>query len=67
MIIVLLGIIAYTFVVQPAISGYVIDKQLEARDIVLGNMLAQIQQQGYVQITDAQGNVITLAPVDSRQ
>lgn len=49
-IIVLLGIVLYTLVVQPSINGYVIEKQFEAKDIVLENIIAQVQRDGYVQI-----------------
>jgi uncharacterized protein (UPF0333 family) len=62
-IIILLGILAYFFVIKPSINGYVIKTQNEAKDVVLSSILYQIQQQGFVTITDQAGNSIILAPV----
>jgi len=62
-IVVLLGVIAYTFYVKPSIDGYVVKKQIEAKDVVLNSILLQLQQQGFVKITDQEGNSIVLAPV----
>jgi len=62
-IIVLLLFIAYAFWIKPSINGYVIKKQNEAKDIVLNTILLQIQQQGYAQISDAQGNSLVLVPL----
>jgi len=62
-IILLLGVIAYTFLIQPQFNAYVVSKQVEAQEMVVGSILYQIQQQGYVQIpTDVEGNVLTLIP-----
>lgn len=52
----------YAFLIKPGIDGYVVNKQLDAKDIVLSAMLAQIEQQGYTQISDAEGNTIVLIP-----
>ena len=51
-IILLLGVISYTFVFKPAINGYIIQKQGEAIDQVLTIILTQVQQQGFTQLTD---------------
>lgn len=61
-IVILLGIILYTFVIKPQINGYVINKQIEAKDYVLATLLMQIQQQGYTQIADTEGNSVILVP-----
>jgi len=62
-ILVLIGFISYVFLIQPQFNGYVIDKQIEAQTMVVGNIINLVEQQGYVQIPlDDQGNVITLVP-----
>jgi len=65
-ILILLGFIAYMFLIKPAFNSYVIKKQIEAKDIVLGTLLLQIQQRGYAQITDNQGNIIILVPLQQQ-
>ena len=62
-VLILLGIVLYAFVIKPAIDGYITQKQIEAKDIVLSAMIAQIQQQGYTQISDVSGNAIVLVPM----
>jgi len=66
-IVLLIAVIVYSFIVKPKFNAYVVNKQLEARDSVLSTVLLQLQQQGYVQITDAQGNKIILVPVSPEQ
>ena len=61
-IVILLAVIVYTFLARPAINGYIIQKQIEAKDVVLNALLSQIQQQGYARITDAEGNSVLLGP-----
>jgi len=64
-ILILVGIMTYSFVIQPAINGFVIGKQVEAKDITLNALISQIQQQGFVQISDAEGNSLSLVAVES--
>ncbi len=66
-ILILLAIILYTFLIKPSINSYVIKKQTEAKDIVLSTILQQLQTQGYVQITDQNGNAVLLVPVTPEQ
>ena len=67
-IILLLGVIAYIFVIQPSINGYVVQKQGEAVDQVLTLILAQVQQQGFTQLTDRNVNqTIILVPYVPQQ
>lgn len=62
-VILVLGLImAYAFLIKPSINGYVISKQSDAANIILSTMLTQIEQQGYTQIVDAEGNAIILVP-----
>lgn len=61
-ILVLIGIMTYFFFVGPAINGYIVGKQVEAKDVVLQTIINQVQQQGYVQISDSEGNQLMLVP-----
>jgi hypothetical protein len=65
-ILVLISFIGYIFVLKPSMNGYVVNKQIQAKnqakDEVLNTILYQIQQQGYTQISDVQGNTIILVP-----
>jgi hypothetical protein len=60
LVVVLLGVIAYLFLVKPSIQGFVIDKQLEARDIVILSIVQQVQQNGFLQLQTEDGSIITL-------
>jgi hypothetical protein len=54
--------ILYSFVIQPTIQGYVVQKQTEGVQIAVTTILAQIQQYGYVQIPLAENQTLTLIP-----
>lgn len=56
-ILILIVIILYSFVIKPSINGYLVKKQVEAKDAVLKTILLQIQQQGFTQISDNQGTL----------
>ena len=49
-IIVLAGVMVYSFVVKPKISGYNVEKQTEGVQIAINYILTQLQQNGFVQI-----------------
>ena len=49
-IVILVVIVVYAFVIKPAISGYTVQKQTEGVQIAVNSILAQIQQNGFVQI-----------------
>jgi len=49
-IVILLAAVLYAFVIKPAISGYTVQKQTEGVQIAVNSILAQIQQNGFVQI-----------------
>lgn len=61
-VVVLLGFVLYMFALKPQINGYVVNKQVEAQTILLSNLIAQIQQYGYVQIPVGEDQVLTLVP-----
>ena len=56
-ILILIIIILYSFVIKPSINGYLVKKQVEAKDAVLKTILLQIQQQGFTQISDSQTSI----------
>ena len=66
-ILVLLSVILYSFVLKPSINGYIVNKQIEVKDATLNTILYQIQQQGYAQISDTEGNTIVLVPYNVQQ
>ncbi len=55
-------VIIYAFVIQPAISGYSVQKQSEGVQIAVNAILTQIQQNGYVQIPVGGNKTIILVP-----
>jgi hypothetical protein len=61
----LIGFISYKFLLQPWWDSYMLKKQIETKDIILGTMLQQIKNQGYIKITNENGEYIILAPVNS--
>lgn len=65
-IVILLLVLIYAFLLKPQFNGYVIQKQIDAQNLVLNALLTQLQQKGYVQISDPQGNSIILAPVQQQ-
>lgn len=49
-IVILAGIMVYAFIVKPKISGYTVQKQTEGVQIAIDYIVAQLQQNGFVQI-----------------
>lgn len=52
-IVILAAIIVYAFVIQPSVTGFIVQKQTEGYNYCLGvvtqNIVAQVQQNGFVQ------------------
>ena len=67
LVILLAGTLLYFFVIQPAIQGYVIDRQNEGVQIAVGTILTQIQQYGYVQIPVGENQTLVLVPYNPQQ
>lgn len=65
-IVVLAGILIFTLLVRPAISGYSIEKQQEGVQIAVNSILLQLQQQGFVQIPIGNQTLI-LVPYQPQQ
>ncbi len=50
LVVVLGGMVLYSFALKPAINGYVINAQNQGVNLAVASIVNQIQQQGYVQI-----------------
>ncbi len=61
-ILLLLAFVAYVFLIKPSINGYVVDKQVEAQQILINNIILQVQQQGYVSIDLSNNQTLVLVP-----
>lgn len=71
-IVVLAGVMAFTYLIKPKVTGYVTEKQTEGVQIAVNAILMQLQQQGYVQIPlgvdeDGQQQVLYLVPYNPQQ
>ncbi len=62
LVVLLAGFILYSFVIQPTIQGYVVQKQNEGGYYTLNNILTQLNQTGYVQIPLGDNQILTLIP-----
>jgi uncharacterized protein (UPF0212 family) len=65
-VLVLVAVVVYLLVIQPAISGYTIQKQTEGVQIAVNSILAQLQQNGFVQIPVG-NQTLYLAPFNPQQ
>ena len=65
-LVVLIIIVVYAFLIKPKIQGYVVNKQIEASDFIIGTIFNQIQQQGYVQLTYS-NQTLVLIPYNPQQ
>lgn len=65
-IVILAGILIFTFMVRPAFSGYVVEKQTEGYQIAIRDIVFQVQQNGFVQIPVG-NQTLFLAPVTTQQ
>lgn len=66
-VIVLGGVLLYTLVVAPSLTGYVVDKQNEGVQIAINSILTQVQQNGFIQIPVGDNQSLFLAPFDPQQ
>ena len=66
-IVVLVLVLAYVFLVRPAITGYAVDRQIEGYNICYGEIIQQVQQNGFVQFPVGEGQTLYLAPFDPQQ
>ena len=65
-VVVLAGILVFAFLIKPSFNGYVVDKQIEAQNILLANIVVQVQQNGFVQLPVG-NQTLFLAPFDPQQ
>ena len=63
-LLVLILFLVYLLAIKPVMQGYVVKKQIEASDFIIGTILSQIQQQGYVQLSYLNQSVV-LVPYDA--
>jgi type II secretory pathway pseudopilin PulG len=66
-ILLLAGFLLYILVIQPKFNGYVVEKQVDAQRQVISALIQSVNQNGFVQITDASGNTIVLVPAQPTQ
>ncbi len=59
-ILVLAAVLAYVFLINPKISGYAVNNQIQGYQIAINDILAQIQQNGYVQIPVSENQSVIL-------
>ncbi len=55
------------FIAKPVFEKYIESKRIEAKDITLGIILQQVQQQGYTIITDVKGTQLILVPLSKEK
>ena len=66
-IIVLLSLaLLYLLLIGPSIQGYVVNRQIEAQDLVISVIVQTVNQQGYVVLNTEQGQMI-LVPYQEPQ
>lgn len=63
---ILVLVLIYIMLVRPGFNGYVVNKQLEARDLTLIAILNQVQQQGFAQISFG-NQTLLLVPYNPNQ
>ena len=66
-IILLLIIVLYGFIVKPRINGFVVDKQIEAQEIIIAGILNQVDTQGYVELRYYNESIILVPYVAPQQ
>ncbi|HLC86866.1 MAG: hypothetical protein A2639_02010 [Candidatus Staskawiczbacteria bacterium RIFCSPHIGHO2_01_FULL_34_27] len=59
-VLILLAVIVYGFAIRPAFNSYVIQKQIEAKDLVLGSIISQVGQNGYVELINGNESLILI-------
>lgn len=66
-IVVLALVLLYAFVVQPSMNGYAVKLQNEGVAYTLSLILAQVQQNGYVEIPVSENQSLVLVPYSPPQ
>ena len=67
LVMVLVLVLLYVLVFVPTFNNYVIDKQFEAQNILVANMVSLIQSEGYVQIPLSENESLVLVPYVENQ
>ena len=70
-IVILAGVLIFSFMVKPAYKGYVVEKQTEGYQIgyqtAINDIVLQVQQNRFVQIPVGGNQSLFLAPVNPQQ
>jgi len=66
-IIILVGIILFFLVAKPQFEEYIIQKQIEAQQIVVTTMINSLSERGFITIIDAEENQIVLVPMQQEE
>ncbi len=61
-IVILAGVLIFTFMVKPSFDGYVVEKRTEGYQIAIRDIVSQVQQNGFVQIPIDGNQTLFLAP-----
>ena len=61
-ILVLILVLAYVFLVQPAITGYAVDRQIEGYNVCFSDIIQQVEQNQFVQLPLGDGRTLILVP-----
>lgn len=66
-IIVLSLALLYLLLIGPSIQGYVVNRQIEAQDLVISVIVQTVNQQGYVVLNTEQGQMILVPYKEPQQ
>jgi hypothetical protein len=59
-IVILAGILIYAFVIKPAYTGYVVERQTEGVQIAVTTIVTQVLQNGFISIPLGENQTLTL-------
>jgi hypothetical protein len=66
-VILLLGVLGYIFLLQPALSGLVVQGQNQGVQYTINAILTQVKSNGYVQLPTGENQSIVLVPYQQSQ
>ncbi len=66
-IVVLVLALVYLLFVGPGITGYVVDKQVQAQQVVVEAIIQQVNAQGYVQLSNGNESVVLVEYVPPQE
>ncbi len=66
-VILLLGFVAYLFLIKPAVSGYLVKVYNQGQVDAITAVLTEVQKSGYVQIPVGENQSVVLVPYQQSQ